>query len=274
VTSPAVLAALVVLLLNDHVLKRAWPGLVTGKLSDVAGPVVAAALLGSFARVVSRRLEAPAWWAVAVAFALCKTVPGVNAAVPLAGVADPWDVLGLAALPFAWRLRDRRLPGPRPGTALRAAAVVVAVVAVTATSQPDELRVERIDASGATVRALGRDEHRGAVLWTSADGGLTWSRSREEPGPLPAPRTSTCSARHCYRIANPYEVEESTDGGGTWALSWWAAYRDEAHAAVDVTFVAGTDTVLVALGRGGVLRRAAPEPWQQLPVGDARPVDP
>ncbi|WP_156325293.1 hypothetical protein [Nonomuraea sp. SBT364] len=35
-----VVAALV-LLLNDHLLKHAWPGPVTGKLSDVAGLVVA-----------------------------------------------------------------------------------------------------------------------------------------------------------------------------------------------------------------------------------------
>ena len=31
---------MVLLLLNDHVLKAAWPGLLTGKLSDVAGLVV------------------------------------------------------------------------------------------------------------------------------------------------------------------------------------------------------------------------------------------
>ena len=37
---PGSVLALVVLVLNDHVLKQAWPGLVTGKLSDVAGLVV------------------------------------------------------------------------------------------------------------------------------------------------------------------------------------------------------------------------------------------
>jgi hypothetical protein len=31
------LAALVVLVLNDHVLKREWPGAVSGKLSDITG---------------------------------------------------------------------------------------------------------------------------------------------------------------------------------------------------------------------------------------------
>ena len=38
------------LALNDHVLKQAWPGWVTGKLSDVAGLVVAPAVLAVRAR--------------------------------------------------------------------------------------------------------------------------------------------------------------------------------------------------------------------------------
>ena len=42
---PLSVAALVLLALNDHVLKQAWPGFVTGKLSDVAGLVVAPLVL-------------------------------------------------------------------------------------------------------------------------------------------------------------------------------------------------------------------------------------
>ena len=34
---PIALAAVLLLLINDHVLKQIWPGVVTGKLSDVAG---------------------------------------------------------------------------------------------------------------------------------------------------------------------------------------------------------------------------------------------
>jgi hypothetical protein len=37
---PVALTALGVLLVNDHLLKAQWPGLVTGKLSDVAGLVL------------------------------------------------------------------------------------------------------------------------------------------------------------------------------------------------------------------------------------------
>ena len=41
VLHPVALIALAVLVLNDQVLKAAWPGFVTGKLSDIAGLIVA-----------------------------------------------------------------------------------------------------------------------------------------------------------------------------------------------------------------------------------------
>lgn len=43
VRRPDTLVVLWLLLLNDHVLKARWPGPVTGKLSDLAWPVVARA---------------------------------------------------------------------------------------------------------------------------------------------------------------------------------------------------------------------------------------
>ena len=52
---PVTVAALVVLLVNDHLLKYAYPGWVTGKLSDVAGLVLAPALLASLVTLLARR---------------------------------------------------------------------------------------------------------------------------------------------------------------------------------------------------------------------------
>ncbi len=51
---PLALAAIAALALNDHVLKPSWPGLVTGKLSDVAGLVY-------FPLLLQALLEAPRW---------------------------------------------------------------------------------------------------------------------------------------------------------------------------------------------------------------------
>lgn len=68
-----VVAAIALLLLNDHVLKAAWPGIVTGKLSDVAGLAFFPILLTQWAKTV--RGWAIAGAITAVAFAAIKVWP-------------------------------------------------------------------------------------------------------------------------------------------------------------------------------------------------------
>jgi hypothetical protein len=64
---PVALASIAVLLINDHVLKAAWPGFITGKLSDFAGLVffpllllacsqIAQALIGRSCALAKRQL--------------------------------------------------------------------------------------------------------------------------------------------------------------------------------------------------------------------------
>lgn len=138
--------ALGLLALNDHVLKGAGllPGAVTGKLSDLAGlvvaPVLAAALLGAR----TGRGVAGAFALVAAGFAAVKVSPAASAhylallgAIGVRGrnVVDPTDLVALAALPLAWRLC-----AARPAAALRATrqglAVALGGAACVATSQP------------------------------------------------------------------------------------------------------------------------------------------
>ncbi|HVA08605.1 MAG TPA: hypothetical protein VNG12_17870 [Acidimicrobiales bacterium] len=83
--SPAGLISIALLLINDHWLKGHVPGLVTGKLSDVAGlvffPMVLVAATELFAvgrRPSETRRRTFSWLAVAVtglAFALIKFLP-------------------------------------------------------------------------------------------------------------------------------------------------------------------------------------------------------
>ncbi|MEU0567650.1 hypothetical protein ABZ297_19995 [Nonomuraea sp. NPDC005983] len=111
---PATVVAVIVLLLNDHLLKQAWPGLVTGKLSDVAGLVVAPPLVALLFR---RRADAVAVLLTGALFAVVKsTETGADAASQvwslLAGpsrvLADSTDLLlALPALAVAWWVRQR-----------------------------------------------------------------------------------------------------------------------------------------------------------------------
>lgn len=112
---PLFLCALAILVVNDHLLKgaRILPGVVTGKLSDFAGllvaPVLAAALIS--ARTPLRR--AVAFGAIAAPFAAIKLSAGAAGALVAAAGAlglkfriwqDPTDLAAFVMLVPAWRL--------------------------------------------------------------------------------------------------------------------------------------------------------------------------
>jgi hypothetical protein len=142
---PLSLMSVAVLLLNDHVLKAAAPGVITGKLSDVAGLVFFPLLLVSVLEIVAlRRRWQPSrgpmvLWSIAataVVFILVKTT-ATGASVyawtlgvaqwlvslgPLVGrspepvvvVADPTDLLAVPAVLAAWWIAAPRHSSP-PG---------------------------------------------------------------------------------------------------------------------------------------------------------------
>src|ERR687898_3548159 len=87
---PGSVLALVLLVLNDHVLKQAWPGWVTGKLSDVAGLVVAPLLLAALLAVArARRPVAIAVVVTGLGFTFCKTSD-----IGAAATSSVWSVFG------------------------------------------------------------------------------------------------------------------------------------------------------------------------------------
>lgn len=126
--TPTWLVALAVLGVNDHLLKGAGllPGAVTGKLSDLAGMVVAPALLAALLGLRSRRGLLLAHLAIAAVFAAIKLSPAAADAwswvmglvgVPWVITVDPTDLLALPALALGWRALTpamRRVPAARP----------------------------------------------------------------------------------------------------------------------------------------------------------------
>ena len=138
---PLPLASIALLLVNDHVLKRACPSWLTGKLSDFAGlfffPIllVAIAELGPAARRRRSLVAAIACVATAIVFAAIKAVPACNALANRVGtfVLDPTDLVALVSVAAAWVFLDRPAPSgvARWQTGL---AIVVASGASVATS--------------------------------------------------------------------------------------------------------------------------------------------
>ncbi|MGC4893222.1 hypothetical protein [Micromonospora sp. DT31] len=258
---PVTVLALVVLVVNDHVLKAAHPGLVTGKVSDVAGLVFAPALVAVLVTLVFPRLRARVvagvgLVAVGVGFAVVKADAHVaSVASELWSVvsgpslirADLTDLLTLPALALAawtWRRARRDAVGRRAARLVRLVVLLpAAVVAVAATSPavyPDAVGATVFD--GRFAAGVGDlpppDEN--SIPWyvaVSDDAGVTWRdpTAAEEVALRERPRTTTASDRRvcspaapqrCYRLSpGLIRVEESDDAGRTWRLSWEVTER-------------------------------------------------
>jgi uncharacterized membrane protein YgcG len=107
--------ALAVLVFNDHLLKGAGvlPGAVTGKLSDLAGMIVAPMLLVAIVGARSLVARAACFAAVAGVFASIKlsalAATWLTTALWSIGLrwqiwVDPTDLMALAVLPWSWRM--------------------------------------------------------------------------------------------------------------------------------------------------------------------------
>ena len=136
---PLCLAAIGLLLVNDHILKAAYPGWLTGKLSDFAWmivfPVLLAALL-SLIRLPDRAARIAALSIAVVSFVILQLYPPLGEAwISVFGgahVPDPADLIALPAVllaPLCWR-----------PTAPKRLALPLAIVACMATSYPSDQR--------------------------------------------------------------------------------------------------------------------------------------
>jgi hypothetical protein len=148
---PLWLSSLLLLVLNDHVLKGAGllPTVVTGKLSDFAGLLVAPALFAALVGVRSSR----GWWlthaAVGVVFSAIQVSPEIAAlwsqamaafGVPWVIVCDPSDLIALPMLLLGGRNFARAMRRTAVSNLRRSGewtAVAVGLASCIATSAPE-----------------------------------------------------------------------------------------------------------------------------------------
>lgn len=240
--APVSVLALVVLVLNDHVLKQAYPGILTGKLSDVAGLVVAPLLLAVLLASLGLRRPVPTAIALTgVGFVVAKTsaagAAATSAVWSLSGVPtlirpDLTDLLTLPALGLAWWVdrqvrRAPALPWRRAvAVASGMALLPVAVLATAATSCAEGLaltsaaRVEG-DFPGRprqVEQRLTLSEY-SLIRYTIDE---TWTVERPEVELSSAERSEPqqcdpTDPQRCWRILDDgVAVEHSRDGGLTW----------------------------------------------------------
>lgn len=293
---PWFFAVVVVLALNDHVLKGAWPGWVTGKLSDVAGVVVVATLCA---------VVAGPTWGLALAglgFTALKAIPGVaEAASPLLGggvvLRDLSDLIALGVLPPLWWLLRHERPDQqaRNRRGWQALGLVATVLVTTATSQSPPHYVSLGSAAGMVYAQVDPGDGFDDAYLASADGGRTWaSVSRESARSSsidwdvdraePEGNPQVCAAdATCYRITydrKTYtrQVERSV-AGSPWqldsVLERGPGYYDELAidtAASDHVVALGADRTVYSRYSGGYWVEVdlgplvAPPQWQRSVV--------
>lgn len=197
--------ALGLLVLNDHVLKRGHvlPGVLTGKLSDFAGLIVAPVLVLAALRVRSRAGRAAVFVGIYGLFASIKLsrnaadlVEWVTARTPLPWKlwADPTDLLALLVLPVAWWLAARiEVPRLAPRFRLHVAEISFGLLACAATSYAQHEYVMSAYLVNATSRQQEVRIHR-------VRGPLDCSRSITSPALWPGPEAFTLET--CARVGS------------------------------------------------------------------------
>ena len=248
---PVSVCAVALLLLNDHVLKRAVPSALTGKLSDFAGlfffPFLLAALAGLAARPANRcASQAPvafAFFATAVVFALVKVDPaahalavrtlGVVIGAPVSIVRDPTDLIALIALLPAWALwRSSTVRGPGPSSPRALLGLGLASLASLATAPCiPVLPVERLVVyEGSAYALIFPESPEGSVFRSESGTGWTGLATADVPkqvlalasAPVDLPKTVCVpqQERTCYRAAGEESLQATSDGGATWQTVW------------------------------------------------------
>jgi hypothetical protein len=301
---PTSVLGLGLLLLNDHVLKQAWPGEVTGKLSDLAGLLLVPPLLTTLMALLlpmarAKTLAVVALFLTGCGFALIKyswylaelaSVALTVVSGPSLVRADRADLVVLPALALAWRAfrRARRRP-VAPGDARLVRVLVLVPLALLGTAAtscavddgPPPVVAKSTDGSVwlRTRAADGDVEYR-----STSDGGLTFRRAG--PSRTPAVREQDCAGRTCYRVVRGQMHVQQRAGNGPWTTAWRldpGQHRDlvATSAACDdpdgkrfesqslvVIPQQGGHLVLVSNGDDGLLRRDVSGGWTRIGRGD------
>jgi len=239
---PSVAISIVLLVVNDHVLKQSFPGVVTNKLSDFSGlyffPFLIAVGLGFvLGNSAQRRKDAGvlAFLFAGAFFVLIKTVPWINSLTEeslsiLTGrrsiiVLDTTDLVALLVLYPSWRLWKR--PANQKSSYISWLVIGIASLASIATSIVEPSVITNLYVQGDTVYAAAPSQ----LAWfESNDDGQTWQYLSEVPSLLSnlpnrdpmLPKTS-CDPDDeswCIKVSGEEFVEHSYDSGVTWTVAW------------------------------------------------------
>lgn len=245
---PLSLAAILLLLLNDHLLRHLWPSWLTGKLGDFAWlfffPYALAAFLALFIpRRVKRQVQITGlmtFGLIATIFILTKTLPGLHEALvqfgswalgfPVGWRRDPSDLLALSTLMASWFIWQRTSTiepvkskiSTRPAWLLMS---IAALLTVANAAQP-ETGIGCLSQVNNQILACSAFN-----CFASTDGGLTWESSTEnrpmdcpdwfyDQSPFQQVLEDLTDPSILYRSNPGVSIERSLDSGASWLVEY------------------------------------------------------
>lgn len=308
---PLSLAAIGLLMLNDHLLRWMWPSWWTGKVGDFAWLLFAPFMLAAgLAWVLPLKDPARERWSIGLAvggvgvvFVMFKLIGGfVEMATriftyafhtPVLITRDPSDLVALPSLLLAYFLWTRTATPTRFSLRGWIALPLAALLTLANAGLPD-LGISCFSESNGTIYAGSS-----FTAYASNDGGITWKPEEMMPevscGPdftseqnwteVPGPQQGTI-----YRFRSGDNIEVSTDSGSTWQLARELSTISEARQLYYLKSRQGytqyepgplaaiadpqTGNMLFAMSHQGVLVHTASGKWVWSQVGNYRPLEP
>jgi len=285
--SPFSLAAMMVLLVNDHLLRIVWPSWWTGKLGDLAWlfffpfalTVVLARLIPPRVPRQERIVQWLAFGLTGGVFALAKTVPLFHdllvrtleavLGVPVALVRDPSDLLALVSLGMSWRFWQRP-PHPASFRAAPGWAALSCAALLTIANSAPSVGIDVVCSKSQRAYAF---RSYSSARYVSTDGGLSWQnldadRSADEVLEEPCESTRSTGANQLkvdsnvgYRFGPPYAaIERTEDGGQSWQRAFTLSssealgfYYEERCGDLNCDFEAGPHSAAINPATGNVI---------------------
>ena len=292
---PVSVGAILVLLINDHLLRHLWPSWWTGKIGDIAwlifAPLVVALVVSLVLPHRKQAVIALAVASVAIVFAVGKTIPAVAEVItqsltfvfhqPFQLIADSTDLIALPAELAAWFVwKTERQAGSKSRSSSRWLWPVAAAFATIANMGMAHNGVICLTRQGDGVIAAQADFE----TYTSMDGGLNWQASGpESPGSRPdcGLEEEIQTPQGLYRFTQQ-NIQLSVNNGQTWVqeiafrgeeprYAYYDRFRPEGYGArpgvFDALYDEASGNLVVAMGQDGILARTPDGTWHWITVG-------
>jgi hypothetical protein len=240
-SQPLSVGAILLLLINDHLLRIYWPSWWTGKIGDFAWlyftPFALAAIL---AWLIPSHWKHHETTVFALAFALTGGVFSLAntsamfhlwlinlleniLGTPISLRRDPTDIIALISLVMAWQMwiREKRSQHKSSQTGLTLIPVAALLTIANMAVWPDNRGIECLVLHEDRITAYTESLPYVDTAFESQDGGYSWQTSSDSDrtGCTPFENNETLDPSNPdirYRFTNPNIIEFSSDGGATW----------------------------------------------------------